>query len=105
VNGCRLQRRLAISLFIAGGLLLLTGCQGLAGGSTGTGSVGLGSTSLNFGSVPIGSSKTLPDSITNSTSSSVTISSIQGLGSGFQVTGITSPLLLAAGQTASFSVQ
>jgi hypothetical protein len=105
VNGYRLQRSLAFSLVIAGGLLLLAGCQGLAGGSTGTGSVGLGSASLNFGSVPIGSSKTLPDTITNSTSSSVTISSIQGLGSGFQVTRITPPLLLAAGQTASFSVQ
>ena len=85
--------------------MLLTGCQGLAGGSTGTGSVGLGSGSLNFGTVPIGTSKTLSDTITNSTSSSVTISSIQGLGSGFQVKGITTPLLLAAGQTASFSVQ
>jgi hypothetical protein len=105
MNGYRLLRRLAISVVIAGGLLLLTGCQGLAGGSNGGGTVGLGSGSLNFGSVPIGSSKTLSDTISNNTSSAVTISSIQGLGSGFQVTGITPPLLLAAGQTASFSVQ
>ncbi|MGD0510146.1 MAG: choice-of-anchor D domain-containing protein, partial [Terriglobales bacterium] len=96
---------LAISLVITGGLLLLTGCQGLAGGTTGGGTVGLGSGSLNFGSVPIGSSKTLPDTITNNTSSAVTISSIQGLGSGFQITGITAPLSLAAGQSASFNVQ
>jgi hypothetical protein len=105
MNGYRLHRRLAIFLVIAGGLLLLTGCQGVAGGSSGAGAVGLGSGILNFGTVPIGSSKTLPDTITNNTSSSVTISSIQGLGSGFQVTGITLPLLLAAGQTASFNVQ
>ncbi len=105
LNGYRLHRHLAISLVIAGGLLLLSGCQGLAGSSSGTGSVGLGSGSLNFGSVPIGSSKTLSDTITNGTSSSVTISSIQGSGSGFQVTGITTPLVLAAGQSASFSVQ
>jgi hypothetical protein len=105
LNGYRLLRRLAISLVITGDLWLLTGCNGLAGGSNGTGTVGLGSGSLNFGSVPIGSSKTLSDTISNNTSSAVTISSIQGLGSGFQVTGITAPMTLAAGQTASFSVQ
>ena len=96
---------MAISLVIAGGLWLLTGCQGLMGGSNGGGSVGLGIGSLNFGSVPIGGSKTLSDTILNNTSSAVTISSIQGLGSGFQVTGITPPTTLAAGQTASFSVK
>ncbi len=105
MNGYRLHRRLAIFLVIAGGLLLLTGCQGVTGGSSGAGTVGLGSGSLNFGTVPIGSSKTLPDTITNNTSSSVTISSIQGLGFGFHVTGITLPLLLSVGQTASFNVQ
>ncbi len=105
VNGYRLLRRLAIFLVIAGGLLLLSGCQGLAGGSSSGGTVGLGSGSLNFGSVPIGSSKTLSDTITNNTAASVTISSIQGLSSGFKVTGITPPLVLAVGQTASFDVQ
>jgi hypothetical protein len=107
LNSHRLHRRLAIFLVMAGGLLLFTGCQGITGGPTGSGpgTVGLGSSSLNFGSVAIGSSKTLPDTITNNTSSSVTISSIQGLGSGFQVTGIAAPLTLAAGQSASFNVQ
>jgi hypothetical protein len=103
LNGYRSVRRLAISLVITGSLWLLTGCNGLAGGSNGT--VGLGSGRLNFGSVPIGSSKTLSNTISNNTSSAVTISSIQGLGSGFQVTGITAPMTLAAGQTASFSVR
>ena len=105
VNRYRLHCRLAMSLVIAGGLSLLSGCQGLTGGSKGGGTVGLGSGSLSFGSVPIGSIKTLSDTISNNTSSAVTISSIQGLGSGFQVTGIRPPLLLAAGQSASFSVQ
>jgi Abnormal spindle-like microcephaly-assoc'd, ASPM-SPD-2-Hydin len=103
LNGYRWLRRLAISLVITGSLLLLNGCNGLAGGSNGT--VGLGSGSLNFGSVPIGSSKTLSDTISNNTSAAITISSIQGLGSGFQVTGFTAPMTLAAGQTASFSVR
>ena len=105
LNGHRLLRRLATSLVITGGLWLLTGCHGLAGSSNGTGTVALGSGSLNFGSVPIGSSKTLSDTISNNTSSAVTISSVQGLGSGFQVTGFTAPVTLAAGQTATFSVQ
>ena len=105
MNGYRLLRRLATSLVITGGLWLLTGCNGLAGGSNGASTVVLGSGSLNFGSVPIGSSKTLSDTISNNTYSAVTISSIQGLGSGFQVTGFTAPMTLAAGQTASFSVR
>jgi hypothetical protein len=72
VKGYRLHRCLAI-FFNAGALLLLTGCQGLAGGSNAAGTIGLGSSSLNFGSVPVGTSKTLSDTITNSTSSAITI--------------------------------
>src|ERR1035438_6801988 len=97
---------LAASLAIAAGLLLLVGCGGLSGGSSPTvpATVSLATSSLNLGTVAVGSSPTMPDSISNNTSSSVTVSSITGLGSGFQVTGITLPLVLAAGQTASFNV-
>src|SRR5208283_1168968 len=56
------------------------------------------------GNVAVGSSATLADTISNNTSSSVTVSSIAGLGSGFQVTGITLPLVLAAGQNTPFNV-
>jgi hypothetical protein len=101
----RPYRRLVTFLVIAGGLFLLTGCQGLSAGSNSTGSVTLGSSSLNFGAVVIGTTATLSDTISNNTSSSVTISSIQGLNPEFQVTGITFPLALAAGQTASFNVE
>ncbi|MGO9864405.1 MAG: choice-of-anchor D domain-containing protein [Terriglobales bacterium] len=99
-----LYRRLAACFVIASGLLLLIGCQNLSGGSNGGGSVGVTSGTLNFGTVDVGSSKTLPDALTNNTSSAVTISSIQGLGSGFTLTGITLPLVLAAGQSAPFNV-
>jgi hypothetical protein len=104
LNGHSLHRRLAISLVIAGGLLLLTGCQGLSGSSNSS-TVALGSSTLNFGAVVIGTTETLSDTISNNTSSAVTISSIQGLGSGFQVTGITLPLTLTTGQSAPFNVQ
>ena len=105
MNGYWLFRRLVSSLSLAGLLLLLTACQGLAAGSNGSGSVGVGNGSLDFGTVAIGDSKTLPDTLSNHTSAPVTISSIQGLGSAFEVTGITLPTVLAAGQTAQFNVQ
>ena len=90
---------------IVGGLLLLTGCQGLTEGSKAAGAVGVGTSNLDFGTVTIGSSQTLTDTLSNHTSSPVTISSIQGLGPGFEVTGITLPVVLAAGQSTPFSVQ
>ena len=104
LKGYRFDRRLVMSLVIAGGLLLLTGCQGLSAGTGSTSTVGLGTGSLNFGTVPLGTTKTLTDTLVNNTSSSVTISAIKGLSSEFQVTGIALPLVLAAGQSAPFSV-
>jgi len=106
LNRYRLNRRLAISLGIAASLLLLAGCGGLTGGSGPgpTGAVSVANGSLSFGNVAVGSSATLADTISNNTSSSVTVSSIAGLGSGFQVTGITLPLVLAAGQNTPFNV-
>jgi hypothetical protein len=100
----RSYRFWAKSIVAVVGVLLLTGCQGLLGGQKSPGTVGVGNASLNFGQVVIGSTKTLSDTITNDTSSSVTISSIQGLGSGFQVSGVSLPLTVAAGQTVSFNV-
>ena len=93
---------MATALLLASGLLLFVGCQALKGDAAGT--VQLATGNLNFGTVIIGTSATLGDTITNNTTSSVTIASIQGLTSEFQVTGLTLPLVLAAGQAASFSV-
>jgi len=104
LNGNRLHRTLATSLLVVGALLLLTGCQGLSGGSNNASGVGVGNGSLNFGTVVIGSTKTLSDTISNSTTSPVTISAISGLNSEFTVTGITLPLTLVAGQSVSFNV-
>jgi hypothetical protein len=90
---------------VAGALLLLTGCGALSAGSHSGPVIGVGNSSLNFGAVPIGGSKTMLDTITNNTTAAVTISEIQGSAAGFRVTGITAPLTLMAGQTASFNVQ
>jgi Abnormal spindle-like microcephaly-assoc'd, ASPM-SPD-2-Hydin len=96
--------RWGISLALAASFLFFAGCGGLSGGSPPKGAVSVANASLNFGSVAVGSSATLADSILNNTSSSVTVTSVAGVGSGFQVTGITLPMVLAAGQTAAFSV-
>src|SRR6267143_2973703 len=62
-------------------------------------------TSLSFGNVTAGS-KSAPQTVTltNYGNSSVSISQINVSGSGFTASGLTAPLTLAAGQTASFSV-
>jgi len=63
------------------------------------------SSSLDFGTVPVGTNKNIQDTLTNGTASSVTISSIQGLNGTLQVTGISLPLVVPAGQSSSFNVQ
>jgi hypothetical protein len=103
--GKQLHLRLATSLIISINLFLLAGCQGMAAGANGLGNVGLGSGNVAFGNVTVGSSKSVPDSISNRTSIPVTISSIAGLTSDFQVTGLTLPLVLAGGQSIPFNVQ
>src|SRR5947209_7266886 len=62
-------------------------------------------TSLSFANVTVGSNSA-PQTVTltNSGNSSVSISQINVSGSGFSASGLTAPLTLAAGQTASFSV-
>src|SRR3989449_112990 len=62
-------------------------------------------TSLSFGNVTVGSNSA-PQTVTltNSGNSSVSISQINVSGRGFSAGGLTAPLTLAAGQTASFSV-
>src|SRR3989475_87362 len=62
-------------------------------------------TSLSFGNVTVGSNSA-PQTVTltNSGNSSVSISQINVSGSGFSASGLTAPLTLAAGQTASLSV-
>ena len=60
--------------------------------------------SLTFGSVQVGQGQTLSETLTNSGSSSVTVSQASFSGSGFTITGLSLPLTLAAGQSAAFSV-
>jgi hypothetical protein len=60
--------------------------------------------SLAFGNVNVGSTKTVSATISNTGNSSVTIANVSQSGPGFSASGISSGLVLAAGQTATLSV-
>jgi hypothetical protein len=60
--------------------------------------------SLGFGTVTIGAKSTIPATVTNSGSASVTISNVSIAGAGFGATGVSMGQILAPGQSASLSV-
>lgn len=89
------------------GLVALAGCQGLGGKqqAQGPGVLTPSPSSLSFGNVQSGTSQTKNETITNTGDSALTISQIVVTGAGFSITGITAPLTLAAGDSASFTVK
>ena len=76
----------------------------LSGTGIAPGTLGSNPTSLSFGSVTVGSNKSLSETITNTGGASVTISQIGISGTGFTLSGVTAPVTLTAGQSASFTV-
>jgi centrosomal CEP192-like protein/ASPM-SPD-2-Hydin domain-containing protein len=59
---------------------------------------------LSFGKVVVGQQKSLPATLSNTSSSTITLSSLQMENQEFAVSGLTFPLVLNAGQTADFKV-
>lgn len=101
-----------ISLFALAGMSSLTGCQGVStGGSqqqqttTQPGALTSNPDSLTFGAVTIGNNASLPETITNTGDSSVTISQIAASGTGFSLSGGVPPITLGVGQSTSFQVK
>ncbi len=76
----------------------------LSGTGLAAGALGANPTSLSFGSVTVGNKQTLSETVTNTGGSSVTISQVAVSGTGFTLSGITAPVTLTAGQSATFSV-
>jgi hypothetical protein len=76
----------------------------LSGAGVAPGALGSNPTSLNFGSVTVGSKPSLSETVTNTGGSSVTISQVGISGTGFSLSGITAPVTLTAGQSATFTV-
>src|ERR1700730_9909321 len=75
----------------------------LSGTGVTLGALGTNPTSLSFGSVTVGSSQSLSETVTNTGGASVTISQIGISGTGVSLSGITTPVTLAAGQSATFT--
>ena len=75
----------------------------LSGTGVTLGALGSNPTSLSFGSVIVGSKQSLSETVTNTGGSSVTISQVGISGTGFSLSGITAPVTLTAGQSATFS--
>jgi hypothetical protein len=102
-----------ISLFALAGMSFLTGCQGVsAGGSqqqqqqTTPGALAANPASQDFGAVTVGNNASLPETITNTGDTSVTISQIAVSGTGFSLSGVaTTPITLGVGQGTSFHVK
>src|SRR5271157_2022471 len=76
----------------------------LSGTGLAPGALGSNPASLNFGSVTVGNNQSLSETVTNTGGTSVTISQVAASGAGFSLSGITTPVTLTAGQSASFTV-
>jgi len=76
----------------------------LSGTGVAAGALGSSPTSLAFGSVQVGNNEALSETVTNTGGSSVTISQAGISGTGFTLSGMTTPVTLGAGQSASFGV-
>lgn len=76
----------------------------VSGTGVAPGALGANPTSLPFGNVNVGSTGTLSETITNTGSTSVIVSQVGIGGAGMSVSGITTPVTLNAGQSATFAV-
>jgi hypothetical protein len=77
----------------------------LSGTGVAVGALGANPTSLNFGTVQTGTNQVQSETVTNTGGSSVTISKVGISGTGFSLSGISTPATLTAGQSATFSVK
>ena len=103
-----MSRHLRLCLpFMALSLVLLTGCQALGGKAQQQQNVGTLSAnpgSLSLGSVLVGNSTSLPETLTNTSAATVTISQANVTGAGFSSRGLTLPVTLTSNQSVSFQV-
>src|ERR1017187_2444646 len=76
----------------------------LSGAGVAPGGLGSNPPSLSFGGVTVGNKQSLSETVTNTGGSSVTISQVGISGTGYSLSGITAPITLTAGQSATFTV-
>jgi hypothetical protein len=103
------MKKVTSVLLLVAGLMFLAGCAGVSSGgnpntSTTAGQLSPNASTLAFGNVTVGDNKSLSETITNTGTSSITISQVSPSGTGFSLSGVSAPVTLAAGQNATFSV-
>src|SRR5581483_3046086 len=76
----------------------------LSGTAVANGQLAANPSTAAFGNVLVGNQQTISETLTNTGVSSVTISQASPSGSGFSLSGITTPLTLSGGQSTSFTV-
>ncbi len=93
-------------------LATMVGCQGLTSSNktattqtkTIPGVVTVAPGSISFGVVKVGNNQSLPGSMTNTGGSTLQVTQVTATGSGFSVSGLSLPVMLAAGQSQGFTV-
>src|ERR1039458_2628169 len=94
------------ALLVIVGIASLLGCQGLGSKQQSQQGDQLtpAPTSISFGNVQVGTPQTLSGAVTNTGSSSITVTQATVNVAGYSISGITLPLTLTAGQSATYSV-
>jgi hypothetical protein len=90
------------------GLVVMSGCVGLSKPAKTPGSTSLLTVTpsvVGFGNVSVGSPVTQPVRLTNSGSASVAIKSVSATGSGFSISGLTTPQTLTPGESVNFMAE
>src|SRR5271163_4094090 len=90
-------------------LMAMLGCQGVSAKSDSTppppaAQLTASSASLSFGTVAVGTLQVLPETVTNNGSASLSLTTVSVTGTGFTVSGLSLPMVLAAGASTSFNV-
>ncbi|HWO34322.1 MAG TPA: choice-of-anchor D domain-containing protein, partial [Candidatus Acidoferrum sp.] len=90
-------------------LASMMGCQGFSSGKSSSqpppaGSLSAAPASVSFGNVQIGTNQTQTDTLSNTGGTSLTVTQASVSGAGFTTTGLSLPITLSPGQSASFSV-
>jgi Abnormal spindle-like microcephaly-assoc'd, ASPM-SPD-2-Hydin len=75
----------------------------VTGSGASPGSLAASASSLNFGNVPMGSTQSLPETLSNAGGLSIVVTRVTA-GPGYEVSGLSLPLTLAANQSVGFRV-
>src|ERR1700677_2966353 len=99
--------RAALLAISALALFAMVGCQGFSSAKSSaqnsqpapSGDLTAAPASITFGNVQVGTSQSQTDTLSNTGSTSLTLSQATVSGAGFSITGLTPPITLAAGQS------